>query len=41
VMFNVFKEELEKRNIPFKLVKGSYQQRQEFVRTEIDNLLQQ
>lgn len=41
VMFYVFKEELEKRNIPFKLVKGSYQQRQEFVRTEIDNLLQQ
>jgi HTH-type transcriptional repressor of NAD biosynthesis genes len=38
VMFNVFKEELEKRNIPFKLVQGSYQQRQEFVRTEIDNL---
>ncbi len=40
-MFNVFKEELEKRNIPYKLVKGSYQQRQEFVRTEIDSLLQQ
>jgi HTH-type transcriptional repressor of NAD biosynthesis genes len=41
VMFHVFKEELEKRNIPYKLVKGSYQQRQEFVRTEIDALLQQ
>lgn len=38
-MFNVFKEELEKRNIPYKLVRGSYLQRQEFVRAEIDALL--
>lgn len=40
-MFRVFKEGLEKRNIPYKLVKGSYQQREQFVRAEIDALLQQ
>ncbi len=38
-LFNVFKSELEKRNIAYKLVTGSYQQREHFIRSEIDKLL--
>jgi HTH-type transcriptional repressor of NAD biosynthesis genes len=40
-LFNVFKSELEKRNIEYKLVTGSYRQREDFIRTEIDKLLLQ
>jgi HTH-type transcriptional regulator, transcriptional repressor of NAD biosynthesis genes len=38
-MFNVFKTELDNRSIPYKLVMGTYQQREEFIRAEIDKLL--
>lgn len=38
-MFNVFKSELEKRNIPFVLVRGTYEQREERVVKEIEKLL--
>jgi HTH-type transcriptional repressor of NAD biosynthesis genes len=37
-LFNVFKSELEKRNINYKLVTGSYRQREEYIRSEIDRL---
>lgn len=40
-LFNVFKSELERRNIVYKLVTGSYQQREDFIRSEIDKLLLQ
>ncbi len=38
-MFNVFKEALEVRNIPYVLVRGSYEEREAIVRKEIDRLL--
>lgn len=34
-MFNIFKEELNKRKIPFTLVKGTYQEREKFVYAKI------
>jgi HTH-type transcriptional repressor of NAD biosynthesis genes len=39
-MFNVFKDALEVRNIPYVLVRGSYEEREAIVRKEIDRLLQ-
>jgi len=41
VMFNVFKEALEIRNIPYILVRGTYDEREALVRKEIDRLLQE
>jgi HTH-type transcriptional regulator, transcriptional repressor of NAD biosynthesis genes len=40
-LFNVFKSELDKRNIHYKRVTGTYQQREEFIRSEIDRCLLQ
>lgn len=37
-MFNLFRVELEKRNIAYRLVTGSYQQREDFIRNEINTL---
>lgn len=39
-MFNVFKEALEARNIPYILVRGTYEERETIIRKEIDRLLQ-
>jgi HTH-type transcriptional repressor of NAD biosynthesis genes len=38
-MFMIFKNELEKRNIPFLLVSGSYEQREAFVIEKLNELL--
>jgi HTH-type transcriptional repressor of NAD biosynthesis genes len=38
-MFNLFKNELEKRNIPFLIVSGSYEQREAFVIEKLSELL--
>ncbi len=38
-MFGVFRSELEKRNIRYKLVSGSYKSREDFLRSEINNIL--
>jgi HTH-type transcriptional repressor of NAD biosynthesis genes len=38
-LFTVFRTELEKRNIKYKLVSGSYRQREEFLNSEIAKLL--
>jgi len=40
-MLGVFRSELVKRKIDYKLVTGTYQQREQFVRAEIDKLLLQ
>lgn len=40
-MFNVFKKELEDRKIPYTLVRGNYEQREKFLREEIDKLLKE
>ena len=39
-MFNVFKKALEVRNIPYILVRGTYEERETLIRNEIDSLLQ-
>ena len=38
-MFTIFKRELEKRKILFQLVSGSYEEREKFLRSEIDKIL--
>jgi HTH-type transcriptional regulator, transcriptional repressor of NAD biosynthesis genes len=38
VMFNEFKQQLEHRNIPFKLIKGDYAEREHLMKREIDRL---
>jgi HTH-type transcriptional regulator, transcriptional repressor of NAD biosynthesis genes len=38
-MYNTFKDELDKRNIPYLKVKGSYAEREKFIRSVIDQLL--
>jgi HTH-type transcriptional repressor of NAD biosynthesis genes len=38
-MFNLFKNELEKRSIPFLIVSGSYEQREAFVTEKLNELL--
>ena len=40
-LFNLFKSELDKRNISFKVVKGTFQQRERFIRSTIDKILSQ
>lgn len=40
-MFNIFREELEKRKIPFQMVRGNYEEREKFLRREMDSLLLQ
>lgn len=40
VMFNIFKEALEVRNIPYIFVRGTYEEREALIRKEIDRLLQ-
>jgi HTH-type transcriptional regulator, transcriptional repressor of NAD biosynthesis genes len=37
-MFNVFKHELDVRNIPYLLVKGDYEEREHFVKSELDKM---
>jgi HTH-type transcriptional regulator, transcriptional repressor of NAD biosynthesis genes len=39
VMFNIFKEALAIRNIPYVLVQGTYEERERLIRKEIDRLL--
>ena len=38
-MFKIFQDELEKRNIPYQRVSGSYPERENFLRSAIDKLL--
>ncbi len=38
-MLEVFKRELDKRNIPYTLVKGSWGEREEIIKREVDQLL--
>ncbi|MBK5278969.1 MAG: ATP-binding protein [Bacteroidia bacterium] len=38
-MFEVFKMELDKRNIAYTLVKGSWEKREEIVKEEVDKLI--
>jgi len=38
-MFNVFKHELEVRKIPYLLVKGNYEEREHFVKTELNKMI--
>jgi HTH-type transcriptional repressor of NAD biosynthesis genes len=39
VMFDLFKHELEVRNIPYSLVRGDYKEREHFVRQELDKMI--
>jgi len=38
-MFNVFKHELDVRNISYLLVKGNYEEREHFVKSELDKMI--
>lgn len=38
-MFNVFKQELDQREIPYVLVSGSWEERQELIKTLVDGML--